>query len=131
MIIKCSFVENESKIDVLINNAGIGFLEFNKTKEGFETHLVTNYLSHFYLTHLLLPKLKASENGRIINVSAQAHYTGELNLGDLNNEFEYNYNKAFSQSKLALVMMARHMKRKILKGNISRFRKENLKRTLK
>lgn len=111
------FVDNidESKVDILINNGGIVFHPFQKTDEGFETHFVTNYLSHFLLTHLLLPKLKKSEEARIINVSAQAHYVADIYLDDLNIETQFNSNKAFGQSKLALVMMARHMA-KILQG---------------
>ncbi|KAK6635631.1 hypothetical protein RUM44_000885 [Polyplax serrata] len=108
-------LDNENKIDILINNAGVAFQDFEKTGDGFEIHLATNYLGHFLLTHLLLPKLKKAEAARIINVSAQAHYVGDLCLNDLNLEDNYSYNKAFSQSKLALVMMARHME-KILRG---------------
>lgn len=119
LLLNCfSFVrilDNENKIDILINNAGVAFQDFEKTGDGFEIHLATNYLGHFLLTHLLLPKLKKAEAARIINVSAQAHYVGDLCLNDLNLEDNYSYNKAFSQSKLALVMMARHME-KILRG---------------
>lgn len=111
--------DDEPKIDILINNAGIAFNEFNKTDEGFESHLVTNYLSHFLLTHLLLSKLKAAESSRIINVSAQAHYSGNIFLENMNIELNYSYNKAFAQSKLALVMMARHMAT-ILKGTLNK-----------
>lgn len=74
-------------------------------------------MSHFLLTHLLLPKLREADNARIINVSAQAHYAGNLFLDDMNIETNYSYNSAFAQSKLALVMMSQHME-KILRGNL-------------
>lgn len=83
-------------------------------------HFVTNYLSHFLLTQLLLPKLKAADEARIINVSAQAHYVGDIYLDDLNIETQFNSNKAFGQSKLALVLMARHMA-KLLEGKPNSF----------
>lgn len=109
---------DEPKIDILINNGGIVFHPFQKTDEGFEMHLVTNYLSHFLLTHLLLPKLKNSDDARIINVSAQAHYVGDILLDDLNMETRFNSNKAFGQSKLALVLMARHMAKSLRDTNV-------------
>ncbi|XP_046422910.1 retinol dehydrogenase 13-like isoform X1 [Neodiprion fabricii] len=64
---------------------------------------------HFLLTHLLLPKLKAAKQGRIINVSAQAHIASEIHLDDLNLEKNFSPLEAFGQSKLALILMARHM----------------------
>jgi NAD(P)-dependent dehydrogenase (short-subunit alcohol dehydrogenase family) len=80
-------------------------------------HLLNIFSStgHFLLTHLLLPKLKASTKARIINVSAQAHYGGDIKLDDLNHENKYTAREAFGQSKLALILMAHHMA-KLLKG---------------
>ncbi|PSN43384.1 hypothetical protein C0J52_17973 [Blattella germanica] len=102
-------------IDILINNAGIAFHPFKKTSDGFEMHLVSNYLGHFLLTHLLLPKLKASSKARIINMSAHSHLSADINLDDLNRESNYTPREAFAQSKLALLLMTHHMA-KILKG---------------
>jgi protochlorophyllide reductase len=56
------------------------------------------------LTHLLLPKLKASK-GRIINVSCVANFAGEIHLSNLNMEGCFSAREAFGQSKLATVMM--------------------------
>ncbi|GLV36496.1 nazgul [Carabus blaptoides fortunei] len=113
-----SNLNNYNTIDILINNAGIMFHPYEITPEGFETHLVTNYLGHFVLTHLLLPKLKASENGRVINITAAAYSSGYVNLNDLNlkNAGVKNIIQAFTQSKLALVLMSRYMA-KLLKGS--------------
>lgn len=72
---------------------------------------------HFLLTHLLLPKLYAAEQGRIINLSAQAHTIGAMHLQDLNLEENFTAREAFGQSKLALILMVRHMS-KLLKGNV-------------
>ncbi|KAG8228466.1 hypothetical protein J437_LFUL009331 [Ladona fulva] len=103
-------------VDILINNAGIAFCPFEKTEEGFEQHFVSNYLGHFLLTHLLLPKLEAAPNARVINVSSQAHMAGDINLSDLNRETNYTAREAFGQSKLALVLMAREMAKR-MKGS--------------
>lgn len=111
------FIKNldTETIDILINNAGLAFHPFEKTEDGFEMHLVSNYLGHFLLTHLLLPKLKTSDEGRIINVSAQAHFASDIKLDDLNLEEQYTPREAFGQSKLALVLMTHHMA-KLLQG---------------
>ena len=73
-------LDKNLKIDVLINNAGIMFGSRKETQDGFESQLATNYLGHFLLTHLLLPKLKeagkSGESARIINVSSAAHHGG-------------------------------------------------------
>lgn len=98
---------DEPKIDILINNAGIAFHPFEKTKDGFELHFAVNYLGHFLLTLLLLPKLKLSDEGRVINTSAQAHHNGEIDLEKISDSHNFSSGAAFARSKLALVLMAR------------------------
>lgn len=80
------------------------------------------FSGHFLLTHLLLPRLKAAEDGRIINVTAQAYASGSINLKDINlkNTGRQQIIAAFSQSKLALLLMARYMS-KLLKGKRETF----------
>ncbi|XP_071453835.1 retinol dehydrogenase 13-like isoform X2 [Hetaerina americana] len=101
------------RLDILVNNAGLAFYPFEKTEDGFEMHLASNYLGHFLLTHLMLPKLKAAPNGRIINVSSQAHVVSEINMFDLNRESNYTPREAFGQSKLALVLMTCELARRL------------------
>lgn len=93
--------QEESQVDVLINNAGVYQCPYTKTDEGFEMQLGVNHLGHFLLTHLLLDLLKASAPSRIVVVSSKLYKYGHINFDDLNSE--NNYNKAFcySQSKLA------------------------------
>ncbi|XP_061563089.1 retinol dehydrogenase 14b [Cololabis saira] len=106
-------IEEESKIDVLINNAGIYQCPYTKTEDGFEMQLGVNHLGHFLLTHLLLDLLKTSAPSRIVVVSSKLYKYGHINFDDLNSE--NNYNKAFcySQSKLANLLftleLARHL----------------------
>lgn len=79
---KCAneILAEETRIDILVNNAGImGHVE-HKTKEGLEMHFAVNYLGHFLLTLLLLPKLRQSENAKIINVSSLIHKGNRYNL---------------------------------------------------
>ncbi len=59
--------EEEERLDVLICNAGIAWASNLITKDGFNTVIQVNYLSHFLLTNLLLDKLKHSRSSRILS----------------------------------------------------------------
>lgn len=56
-----------------------------------------------------MPVLNKSDNGRVINVSALAHYNAKLKLDDLNSELNFNEKDAFAQSKLALTVFTKYM----------------------
>jgi retinol dehydrogenase 12 len=73
-------LKNYSGIDVLINNAGIMKNDVTVTKDGIEETFVVNVLSQFLLNNILLPLLKNSNQGRIINVSSMGHNWGKPNF---------------------------------------------------
>lgn len=110
-------------VDILINNAGIIFNPFEKSTDHFEMHLQVNYMSHFLLSHLLLPLLEKSEYGRIINVSAHAYSSAKMTIDDPLNIGKwapaFHGRDAFSHSKLAIVLSTRHFA-KILKSRNSK-----------
>lgn len=60
------------RLDVLMNNAGVAGTA-GLTKDGFEITIGTNYIGPYYLTSLLLPRLEAAPNGRVVNVASVAH----------------------------------------------------------
>ena len=63
-----------SKVDILINNAGVMMCPLSRTKDGFEMQIGTNHFGHFYLTILLMAMIKkAGAGARIVNVSSLAH----------------------------------------------------------
>ncbi len=62
-----------------MNNAGILGVPFGLSVDGVEMHFATNYLGHFVLTNLLLPRL----TDRVVVVGSVAHRTGDLDLDDL------------------------------------------------
>jgi NAD(P)-dependent dehydrogenase (short-subunit alcohol dehydrogenase family) len=87
-------------LDTLVNNAGIVVPERQESADGYELTLAVNYLSHFLLTALLLPKLR--EPGRIVNVSSIGQYP--LDFDDLQYEQDFNGYYAYAKSKLAQVL---------------------------
>lgn len=109
------FHEKESKLHILINNAGVMACPQSYTKDGFETHFGTNHLGHFLLTNLLLDLLKASAPSRIVVVSSFAHLIGTIKKHDLNSEKSYQKHLVYAQSKLANILFAREIAKR-LKG---------------
>lgn len=61
------FKSKFSKLDILINNAGLSNLIRRNTKDGFEEQFGVNYLGHFLLTNLLLDELKKGDIRRWVN----------------------------------------------------------------
>lgn len=105
----------EDKLHILINNAGVMACPKSLTKDGFEMQFGTNHLGHFLLTNLLLDLLKTSSPSRIVVVSSSGHKLSDLNKNDLMSEKSYNKIKAYGQSKLANILFASELAKK-LKG---------------
>eukprot|EP01027_Heterolobosea_sp_BB2_P012779 GEZU01018485.1.p1 GENE.GEZU01018485.1~~GEZU01018485.1.p1 ORF type:complete len:324 (+),score=116.27 GEZU01018485.1:28-972(+) len=102
-------------LNILINNAGVMFCPYSKTKDGFEMQFGVNHLGHFLLTNLLLDLLKANK-GRIVNVSSIGHSfapLGGINFDDINSEKSYNAYIAYGQSKMANIMFTRELQRRL------------------
>ncbi|XP_076175859.1 retinol dehydrogenase 11 [Ptiloglossa arizonensis] len=93
------------QIHILINNAGVMFCPYEETEDGFEQQWAVNYLSHFLLSALLLPLLKAGglpqQSSRIVNVTSCAHLLGKINFSDINSKKKFITGRAYAQSKLA------------------------------
>jgi hypothetical protein len=98
-----------------------------KTEDGFETQFGINYLGHFLLTELLLDILKASAPSRIVCVSSMAHagmrgIYGDIHFDDLNfDRREYDPNVAYADSKLAIVLHALDLSRRLEGSGVSAF----------
>lgn len=99
-------------IDVLINNAGIMAIPRRETAQGFEMQLGTNHLGHFALTGLLFDRLH--ENGRrVVTIASQAHRMGRMHFDDLQLVAGYGEWRAYGQSKLANLLFAFEMDRRL------------------
>ncbi len=100
------------KFDGLINNAGIMQPPQTTTVDGFELQLATNHLEHFLLTSLLFDLVEKAA-GRIVVISSIAHKFGRIDFDDLMQAKTYNSGKAHGQSKLANLMFALELDRKL------------------
>ncbi|MCL6454211.1 MAG: SDR family oxidoreductase [Alicyclobacillus sp.] len=100
-------------LDLLINNAGVMGVPFGRTADGFELQFGTNHLGHFALTGWLLPALLRSENARVVTVSSAAHLNARLDFGNLQGERGYRRWRAYGQSKLANLMFAFELQRRL------------------
>jgi NAD(P)-dependent dehydrogenase (short-subunit alcohol dehydrogenase family) len=105
--------EKYSKIDALINNAGIMQTPKLKTADGFEMQFGTNHLGHFLLSGLLIDLVDAAE-GRVVTLSSIAHPSGEIRFDDLMGETKYSPTDAYTQSKGANLMFALELDRRLL-----------------
>ena len=96
------FRKRYSKLDLLINNAGVMMPPYGKTKDGYELQFGTNHLGHFALTGQLMDILKTTTDSRIVNVSSGAHNWGQLDFNDLNWENrKYKPGRSYGDSKIA------------------------------
>jgi NAD(P)-dependent dehydrogenase (short-subunit alcohol dehydrogenase family) len=102
----------DGPVDILINNAGVMAPPLKRTKQGFELQLGTNHLGHFALTGLLLDRLLAAEDPRVVNVSSGAHRIGRMNFDDLQSERKYQRWLAYGQSKLANLLFTFELQRR-------------------
>jgi dehydrogenase/reductase SDR family protein 13 len=68
-----AFLATRQPIDVLVNNAGIAGTR-RLSQDGFDLTYATNHIGPFLLTNLLLPRLRESPQGRVVNVASNAHF---------------------------------------------------------
>ena len=101
------------RLDLLISNAGVMAPPRTLTRDGFELQFGTNHLGHFVFTLLLLPLLRQSPGGRVVHVTSGAQYFGRIAFDDLQGERNYDRWRAYGQSKLANVMTAVELQRRL------------------
>jgi NAD(P)-dependent dehydrogenase (short-subunit alcohol dehydrogenase family) len=107
------FAASHAALDILVNNAGVMALPTRQTTaDGFEMQFGTNYLGHYALTARLLPRLRRANQPRVVNLSSMAHRSGAIDFDDLQGARSYRPWKAYSQSKLAMLMFALELQRR-------------------
>lgn len=105
------------KLDLLINNAGVMAPPFTLSKQGLELQFAVNHLSHMALTLKLLPLMSKQDGARVVTVSSGAQYMGKINWNDLQGNNHYDRWASYSQSKLANVMFALELHKRLKKSN--------------
>ena len=109
-------------IDVLMNNAGVMFTPFGRTRDGFEIQIGTNHFGHFELTRLLVPQLAAAavvRAARIVTLSSGGHVMGDVDFDDPNWERrEYDKFVAYGASKTANILHAVEADRRLRDAGI-------------
>ncbi|WCJ40872.1 NAD(P)-binding Rossmann-fold superfamily protein [Euphorbia peplus] len=116
-----NYISSGLPLNLLINNAGIALVPFSLSEDNIELHFATNYLGHFLLTNLLLETMKNTscrnnKEGRIINVSSRTHfhtYPNGILFDRINNQSGYVHAKSYGQSKLANILHANELARRL------------------
>ncbi|XP_054738686.1 retinol dehydrogenase 12-like [Anastrepha obliqua] len=108
-----NFKKLESRLDILINNAGIMACPHMVTEDGFEMQIGVNHLGHFHLTNLLLDLLKKSAPSRIVVLSSLAHAMGPFKKNDFLSEHSYNPSKVYTHSKIANILFAHELAKRL------------------
>ncbi|XP_076953274.1 short-chain dehydrogenase TIC 32, chloroplastic-like [Bidens hawaiensis] len=116
------YISMNLPLNILICNAAVFNPPFTLTKDGIESQFATNYLGHFHLTNLLLDTMKSTvknrgQEGRIVLVSSEVHkvttYKGGIMFDKLNDEKSYNGFNAYGQSKLANILHAKELAKRL------------------
>ncbi|WP_019941068.1 oxidoreductase [Dyadobacter beijingensis] len=108
-----TFIQKHEKLDILINNAGVMTPPASKTDDGVELQFGVNFLGHYALTGHLYPLLNATPGARIVTVSSMAYLHGAIDFANLRSEQSYDAFREYAQSKLANVLFAVELQRRI------------------
>ncbi len=101
-------------VHVLMNNAGVMFTPFGRTRDGFELQMGTNHFGHFELTRLLVPQLAAAGGARVVILSSGGHVMGDVDFDDPHWERrEYDKFTAYGASKTANILHAKEADRRL------------------
>jgi NAD(P)-dependent dehydrogenase (short-subunit alcohol dehydrogenase family) len=100
-------------LDVLVNNVGGYWNTRHATQDGLERTFALNHLAPFLLTNLLLDRLTQASAARVVTVSSNAQALGHIDFDDLQGETSFSGARAYNQSKLANVMFAYELARRL------------------
>jgi NAD(P)-dependent dehydrogenase (short-subunit alcohol dehydrogenase family) len=109
-------INAESRLDLLINNAGIMIPPQSKTDDGFEIQFGVNFVGHFALTGHLFNLLEATKGSRVVTLSSIAHRGAKIDFDNFRLEKEYQNWREYGQSKLADIIFALEFEKRLRKN---------------
>ena len=116
------FSDQTSKLDILINNAGVMACPEMRTPEGWELQFAVNQIGHFVLTKGLLPLMQAAEGSRLVTLSSTGHKISGIRWDDIHfNDSEYEKWAAYGQSKTAASLLAIEVDKRMKDSGIRAF----------
>jgi len=109
-----TFQSRYSRLDILLNNAGIMTIPFEKTEDGFEKQNGVNHLGHFALTAQLFDLISRTPRSRIVNVSSNAHKMGKIDFDNyLYEHGKYSKIGSYARSKLSNLLFTYELARRV------------------
>ncbi|KAG8659164.1 hypothetical protein MANES_02G020300v8 [Manihot esculenta] len=120
------YISSGLPLNILINNAGV-MARFMLSQDNIEMQFATNHVGHFLLTDLLLETMKrtareSNQEGRIVNVSSEGHrfaYREGIRFDKINDESGYISFSAYGQSKLANILHASELSRRLKEDGVN------------
>lgn len=116
-----SFRASYSRLDILLNNAGLILNPYRTTDDGFESQMGVNHLGHFALTGLLMDIISKTDGARVVNVSSRIYRRGRMDFDNFQYASGKGYSRigAYSRSKLANLIFTYELDRRFRKASIN------------
>ncbi|XP_028840332.1 dehydrogenase/reductase SDR family member 13-like [Denticeps clupeoides] len=119
-----TFLKTETRLDLLINNAGL--VADGRTEDGFGIEFGVNHLGHFLLTCLLLDRLKETPSSRVVTLSSMAHRWGKIDFENLitnkdlgSGQYSWQFFQAYCNSKLCNVLFTHELSKRLKGTNVT------------
>lgn len=115
------FSASFSRLDVLLNNAGVILNPYRTTMDGFESQMGVNHLGHFALTGLLMDMIAKTGGARVVNVSSKSYRLGKMDFDNLLFVSGEDFSRlgAYTRSKLANLLFTYELDRRFRKAGIN------------